>query len=430
MQGKTLPFFWGRRTADVAAHLVDRVMPQAPYRQWVLTFPWEMRFLLAVDRKFLTQMLRTFLRTIFAWQRLRGRQTGIKDGQPGSIACVQRFGGILNLNPHVHAILPDGLFVEDPGGGERLVFKRLPPPTDEDILRLTVRLAQRLTKIAKRRMQQAEFDPPWDDEQALVHDSAAKALRIPPSELLQGPAQHAWAQDKPLCAKVDGFSLHAARTVDEHDRKGLERLCRYCLRSPLSLERLSIDPDGRVRYRLHRPWPNPAGRTAIVLEPLAFLRRLAALIPAPYTNLIRYHGVFANRSRFRKRLPLPPEAARDREKDEDDGAEVQTDGMEGCGATRPRRLGWAQLLKRVLDVDALECPKCHTPMVVLAFLTDPAVLYKILDHLKLPSSPPATAPARPVPHEGEMFSEGGPEDAGFNGVRDRAFGSAVARAPP
>jgi len=84
----------------------------------------------------------------------------------------------------------------------------------------------------------------------------------------------------------------------------------------------------------------------------------------------------------------------------------------------------------MLDVDALECPKCHTPMVVLAFLTDPAVLHKILDHLKLPSSPPATAPARPVPHEGEMFAGERTGDGGFNGVRDRAFGFAVARAPP
>ena len=251
---------------------------------------------------------------------------------------------------------------------------------------------------------------------------------MPSSELFQGPAQHAWAQDKPLCAKIDGFSLHAARTVDENDRKGLERLCRYCLRSPLSLERLSIDPDGRVRYRLHRPWPNPAGKTAIVMDPIAFLRRLAALIPAPYTNLIRYHGVFANRSRFRKRLPLPPEAARDRDKG--DGVQVHMDDAGKCGTTRPRRLGWAQLLKRVLDVDALECPKCQTPMVVLAFLTDPRVLYKILDHLKLPSSPPDTAPARLMPQEREIFAEGGMGDGGFHGVREQATGFAAARAPP
>ena len=64
-------------------------------------------------------------------------------------------------------------------------------------------------------------------------------------------------------------------------------------------------------------------------------------------------------------------------------------------------------------------------MVVLAFLTDPRVLYKILDHLKLPSSPPETAPAMPMPQEGEMFG-----DAGFGGIREQATGFAAARAPP
>jgi len=67
--------------------------------------------------------------------------------------------------------------------------------------------------------------------------------------------------------------------------------------------------DGRVRYRLHRPWPMPGGRTEILLQPLAFMKRHAALLPAPYQNMLRYHGVFANRSRFRDRLPPPPKRA-------------------------------------------------------------------------------------------------------------------------
>jgi hypothetical protein len=48
--------------------------------------------------------------------------------------------------------------------------------------------------------------------------------------------------------------------------------------------------------------------TELVMDPLQFLKRLAALIPAPFQNLTRYHGIFANRSRFRSLLPLPPEA--------------------------------------------------------------------------------------------------------------------------
>ena len=87
--------------------------------------------------------------------------------------------------------------------------------------------------------------------------------------------------EKGLCTAIGGFSLHAARTVDEHDREGLEGLCRYGLRAPFSQRRLSVLPDGRVRYELARPWPTPTGVTELVMAPLQFLKRLAALLPAP-----------------------------------------------------------------------------------------------------------------------------------------------------
>ncbi|MBU1701988.1 MAG: hypothetical protein KJ970_11845 [Candidatus Eisenbacteria bacterium] len=67
---------------------------------------------------------------------------------------------------------------------------------------------------------------------------------------------------------------------------------------------------------------------------------------------------------------------------------------------RRRRVPWAQLLRRLVHVDALACPRCSTsaqtvPMVVLAFLTDPKVVGKILRHLGLAATPPALSPARP-----------------------------------
>ena len=72
---------------------------------------------------------------------------------------------------------------------------------------------------------------------------------------------------------------------------------------------------------------------------------------------------------------------------------------EGARARVRRRLPWAQLLRRLLHVDALSCPQCSTrarsvPMVVLAFLTDPDVVGRILRHLGLPACAPALAPAR------------------------------------
>ena len=406
--GRLCPSCWGRRMADTAAHLVDRVLPVAPYRQLVLSFPWGLRFHLARDPGFLSRMLRAFQHSVFAWQRQRGRAAGIADGHTGAVTFIQKFGGALNLNPHLHAITPDGLFVE--GGPEgRLVFHPLPPPTDEEVQRLGARVARRLTKLARRHLAEGdEAAPDPDDEQAAVDHALDRALRPPvrPQTVLPGVAPVAARAEKPLCANVGGFSLHAARTVAAADREGLERLCRYGLRFPFSQQRLSALPDGRVRYELPRPWPTPGGVTHLDLEPLAFLKRLAALLPAPYQNLVRYHGVFANRSRFRERLPAPPPppglddhaapragkgAKADSASDDVDDAD---DAEPELPELPPRRTPWARLLKRTLKVDGLDCPRCHAQMVLLALITAPSVIERILTHLRIPATPPPVAPAR------------------------------------
>jgi len=63
--------------------------------------------------------------------------------------------------------------------------------------------------------------------------------------------------------------------------------------------------DGRIRYELYPPWPDAAGVSELIFEPLELLRRLAALIPAPGTQTIRYPGLFANHSKWRPLLPPP-----------------------------------------------------------------------------------------------------------------------------
>ena len=65
-------------------------------------------------------------------------------------------------------------------------------------------------------------------------------------------------------------------------------------------------------------------------------------------------------------------------------------------------------------MDALACPKCNTPMVVLAFLTDPAVVLRILEHLGLPTDPIRLAPARCPFDEPARFPEPTPDDPFFD----------------
>jgi len=69
---------------------------------------------------------------------------------------------------------------------------------------------------------------------------------------------------------------------------------------------------------------------------------------------------------------------------------------------RPRmaRAKWAELLKRVYQIDVLTCP-CGGKRSLTAAITDHEVIVKILDHLGLPSEPPQVTPARAPPHYGD-----------------------------
>jgi len=57
---------------------------------------------------------------------------------------------------------------------------------------------------------------------------------------------------------------------------------------------------GQRRAQLKRPWPD--GRTHLVLEPVAFLRRLVGIIPPPLRHLVRYAGIFGPASKARAKL--------------------------------------------------------------------------------------------------------------------------------
>jgi Putative transposase len=90
---------------------------------------------------------------------------------------------------------------------------------------------------------------------------------------------------------------------------------------------------------LHLKSPYKDGTTHIVMEPLEFMERLAALVPRPRLHLIRFHGVLAPNAKLRSKIVLaPPEHA----------TEPPTDHARARAET-PRMSG-ARLLKRVFDI--------------------------------------------------------------------------------
>ncbi|MDE2369854.1 MAG: transposase [Burkholderiales bacterium] len=158
------------------------------------------------------------------------------------------------------------------------------------------------------------------------------------------------AARQPLCADIDGFSLHAAVRVEAHDRKRLEQLCRYITRPALSDERVQVNAAGQVELKLKTPWRD--GTTHLVMTPLVFMQRLAALVPRPRLHLIRFHGVLAPNAKLRP-LVVPQGPARTEQSTEPTAAaerEIET------AEARPARISWARLLKRVFELTCSTAP--------------------------------------------------------------------------
>ena len=70
-----------------------------------------------------------------------------------------------------------------------------------------------------------------------------------------------------------------------------------------------------------------------------------------------------------------------------------------------RRLSWADLLKRVFAIDVLQCPKCPGRMEVLAHLTEPATVRRVLRHLGIPTQLPPLPSGEVEPIIGSVVEE-------------------------
>lgn len=96
--------------SELAAQLVDRVIPRVPVRQWVLSLPFTLRYQLAFDAPLTAAVLDVFIGSLFAGRRRAAARAGIADAQCGALTAIQRFGSALNANVHFHSLVPDGVF--------------------------------------------------------------------------------------------------------------------------------------------------------------------------------------------------------------------------------------------------------------------------------------------------------------------------------
>jgi ribosomal protein S27E len=385
------PSCGARRMVESAAHLVEHVIPHVPVRQWVLSLPIPLRILFATQPQLLTPLLRLIHRVI---ARFLIQQAGLKgsEAHTGAVTLIQRFGSAANLNIHLHCLVLDGVYRRSAGVP---VFHAARAPSIEALQTLLAKIITRLIRLLTRQgllieEQGTRYLAEVEADRALTPLQAASCtyrIALGPRAGHKVLSLHSLPRTdrketiSGLCANAHGFSLHAAVRCGADQRKQLEHLCRYITRPAIANERLKRNAAGQVVLQLKSAYQD--GTTHVVMSPLEFMQRLAALVPRPRLHLIRFHGVLAPNAKLRAAIvPTPAGHATGHTADQ----------APAHGA--PARMSWARLLKRVFDIDIEHCPNCAGSLKIIAAIEDPPVIVRILAHLGLPTRAPPRSPAR------------------------------------
>jgi hypothetical protein len=394
------PSCGGRRMSETAIHLVDQVLPVKPIRQWVISFPIQLRLLLAIRPKLMGEVLNITHSSISGHL---SKKAGLKksNSKTGAVTLIQRFGGSVNLNVHFHQLFIDGVYELGPDQ-EPNHFHKTPAPTTTELNEVLEQIITKITRLLERKGLIVKDEPSLQLEIsdsdsfsklqagavsyrfAFGPNKGKKALTLRTLPEQDHNSQHG------CVAKNSGFSLHAGVHMAGSDRQALEKLCRYIARPAIALERLSLNAHGLVVYSLKKPYDD--GTTHIVMTPLELLEKIAAIIPRPRVHLVRFHGVLAPHFKHRKMIvPKPPPTT-----------ELEQDAKKPASKSR---ISWARLLKRVFGLDLETCHLCGGQAKIIAAIEDPAVIKKILKHLSLPTRPPEPWPARGPPQTSNDYNQ-------------------------
>ncbi|MEY3123987.1 MAG: hypothetical protein RLZZ573_507 [Pseudomonadota bacterium] len=394
-----------RRMAETAAHLTDHVFPRLPVRQWVLSVPKRLRYYMQRDGPVLGMVLRIFLRVIA--QTLQANSPGAAnvDKQAlhiGAVAFIHRFGSSLNEHVHFHVCVVDGVFEYVAGdvvtGGEStpssVIFHPVCGIEEDAIIQVQATLRRRILRAFVARGLLEKYDA--KDMQAYQHS---------------------------------GFSVDTSVRIEAHDRAALERLLRYCARSPFAMERLR-KAGSELVYRCAKQHSEPASNRRgprtdeLTLTPLELIDRIAALVPPPRIHRHRYFGVLAPNSPLRAAvtaLTAAPAQVTTVQMQPDTKSADRGDSTHGPRALdnpiapaaepapikRPAHYLWAVLIARIYEVFPLVCPICGGQMRIIAFITHRADIRQILDHIGEESEPPRITPARGPPLWDECDAQAG-----------------------
>jgi hypothetical protein len=147
--------------AQMAAHLVEQVIPWVPTRQWVVSVPIPLRYWMASSQH-LTAKVHTIIRTTTGQYDVNQAVTQGHEWahvHPGSVTFIQRFGSALNLHLHFHILFLEGVYLDRTTVGLKPHFLAGAPPTDPDIAVVLQKISHRVIRMLRRTMGLGRLSP-------------------------------------------------------------------------------------------------------------------------------------------------------------------------------------------------------------------------------------------------------------------------------
>jgi len=405
------PSCGAKRMAETAAHLVDNVLPEARYRQWIVTLPIALRYWVATNRLLMGQIHKIITGTIIDYYEHRAKEDGIANSKGGFVTFIQYFGSALQLTPHLHVLAVDGVFTKAKEE-DKPVYHRLKAPATEEVGEVLNKISKKVIGFLQGEgylneefdvVDRPDIDPIFAEHpdlaascEASIHLKVAFGERAGQKVRKIGKG-FGFIEEIPLAkgekiAQVNGFTIHAARRVKEYQRDKLEELITYMGRPSLSSNRLIEREDGNLEYLMKREFSD--GTASIILSPLELCEKLVAIIPVRGVHLVRYGGVFAPNHSWRKDVVRNPNVKK---------GWVKKDKNKGDEKRYVKNTSWSRLLARVFKIDVSTCPKCSGEMIIKGALRDREEIARYLKHEGIPTDPPPIAPAR---YEQEEFDFG------------------------
>lgn len=104
------------------------------------------------------------------------------------------------------------------------------------------------------------------------------------------------------------------------------------------------------------------------MDYLEFIARVTSHIPDKGQVMVRYYGRYSNahRGKIRKAGVDPSHPPI----------------IEGDPTYVPAK-GWAEMIRKVYEVDPLFCPSCGGKMLIISFIEEPKTIDRIIRHLEL-----------------------------------------------